>query len=41
MTEAFGGGAEFVVVLPEALTGPDLAPALTAPGEPVAEEESR
>ncbi|WP_369190505.1 ATP-binding protein [Streptomyces sp. R08] len=41
VTEAFGGGAEFVVVLPEALTEPDLAPALTAPGEPVAEEESR
>jgi two-component system CitB family sensor kinase len=39
-TEAFGGGAEFVVVLPEALTEPDLEPALTVPGEP-AEEESR
>ncbi|MBQ1099280.1 sensor histidine kinase [Streptomyces sp. b94] len=44
--EAHGGGAEFVVVLPEALTEPDLdpttpAPALTAPVNTAAEEESR
>ncbi|AQS67147.1 sensor histidine kinase [Streptomyces pactum] len=42
--EARGGGAEFVVVLPEALAEPDLGPALTAPAAPVnttAEEESR
>ncbi|MFI1720979.1 ATP-binding protein [Streptomyces sp. NPDC020489] len=31
VTEADGGGAEFTVVLPEALAGPDLEPALTAP----------
>ncbi|MEU6381503.1 sensor histidine kinase [Streptomyces sp. NPDC046909] len=46
VTEAVGGGAEFTVVLPEALTGPDLQPALTVPsaGEDTArnavEEES-
>ncbi|WP_177001274.1 sensor histidine kinase [Streptomyces sp. cf386] len=41
--EAAGGGAEFTVVLPEALAEPDLEPALTAPSDaqPVAEEESR
>ncbi|MFB6556052.1 ATP-binding protein [Streptomyces sp. NPDC056405] len=41
--EAHGGGAEFVVVLPEALTEPDLDPALTAPApvNTAAEEESR
>lgn len=48
--EAHGGGAEFVVVLPEALTEPDLDPApatlaltttLTAPVNTAAEEESR
>ncbi|MGW7281236.1 sensor histidine kinase [Streptomyces sp. NPDC054844] len=42
--EAHGGGAEFVVVLPEALTEPDLdptTPALTAPVNTAAEEESR
>ncbi|MEU9590636.1 sensor histidine kinase [Streptomyces sp. NPDC048193] len=48
---AHGGGAEFVVVLPEALTGAEPEPALTAPVCPapdsaapvntVAEEESR
>ncbi|MFF4543508.1 ATP-binding protein [Streptomyces sp. NPDC001435] len=31
VSEADGGGAEFTVVLPEALTEPGLAPALTAP----------
>ncbi|MGI5378758.1 ATP-binding protein [Streptomyces sp. CA-251387] len=41
--EAAGGGAEFTVVLPEALAEPDLEPALTVPSDPqtVAEEESR
>ncbi|WP_416978170.1 ATP-binding protein [Streptomyces sp. T028] len=39
--EATGGGAEFVVVLPEALSGPDLEPALTAPAHSAVEEESR
>lgn len=41
--EAAGGGAEFVVVLPEALAAPDLEPVLTVPSDPhtVAEEESR
>ncbi|MFF7167305.1 ATP-binding protein [Streptomyces sp. NPDC008086] len=41
--EAAGGGAEFTVVLPEALAGPDLEPALAVPSDaqPVAEEESR
>ncbi|WP_345008444.1 sensor histidine kinase [Streptomyces shaanxiensis] len=41
--EAAGGGAEFTVVLPEALTEPDLEPALTVPSDAqsVAEEESR
>ncbi|MEW2265713.1 ATP-binding protein [Streptomyces sp. NPDC047853] len=46
---AYGGGAEFVVVLPEALTGPDPEPAPTAPAAPTAlapvntaaEEETR
>ncbi|MFE5396720.1 ATP-binding protein [Streptomyces sp. NPDC056568] len=46
---AYGGGAEFVVVLPEALTGADPEPALTAPAAPTAltpantaaEEEAR
>ncbi|MFE6822928.1 ATP-binding protein [Streptomyces sp. NPDC057690] len=40
--EADGGGAEFTVVLPEALTEPDPEPALTAPAKSsAAEEESR
>jgi two-component system CitB family sensor kinase len=39
--EAHGGGAEFTVVLPEALTEPEPEPALTAPVETSAEEESR
>ncbi|MEU5887495.1 sensor histidine kinase [Streptomyces sp. NPDC047461] len=38
VTEADGGGAEFTVVLPEALAGPGLEPALTVPA--VVEEES-
>ncbi|MEU5319807.1 sensor histidine kinase [Streptomyces sp. NPDC021056] len=38
VTEADGGGAEFTVVLPEALAGPDLEPALTVPA--VVEKES-
>ncbi|MFI9760270.1 ATP-binding protein [Streptomyces sp. NPDC051963] len=41
--EAHGGGAEFTVILPEALAQPDLEPALTVPSAPtsVAKEESR
>ncbi|KUL37054.1 sensor histidine kinase [Streptomyces regalis] len=41
--EAAGGGAEFTVVLPEALAEPDLEPALTLPSaaQTTAEEESR
>ncbi|CAL9605281.1 ATP-binding protein [Streptomyces sp. enrichment culture] len=39
--EAYGGGAEVVVVLPEALTEPAPEPALTAPVTTTAEEESR
>ncbi|MGW1357589.1 ATP-binding protein [Streptomyces chartreusis] len=43
--EAAGGGAEFTVVLPEALAEADLEPALAVPSDPhahtVAEEESR
>ncbi|MGW1951529.1 ATP-binding protein [Streptomyces sp. NPDC001920] len=41
--EAPGGGAEFIVVLPEALAEPDPAPVLTVPSDPhtVTEEESR
>ncbi|MFE5918977.1 ATP-binding protein [Streptomyces sp. NPDC056468] len=41
--EAAGGGAEFTVVLPEALAEPDLEPALAMPSDAqtVAEEESR
>ncbi|WP_432192903.1 ATP-binding protein [Streptomyces sp. bgisy027] len=43
--EAAGGGAEFTVVLPEALAEADLEPALSVPSDPhphtVAEEESR
>ncbi|GGX07114.1 histidine kinase [Streptomyces chartreusis] len=43
--EAAGGGAEFTVVLPEALAAADLEPALSVPSDPhahtVAEEESR
>ncbi|WP_314224465.1 sensor histidine kinase [Streptomyces zaehneri] len=39
--EADGGGAEFTVVLPEALTEPDLEPALAAPAKSTAEEEAR
>ena len=40
--EAAGGGAEFTVVLPEALAGPDLEPAVSVPPGPqtAAEEES-
>ncbi|MFF1298653.1 MULTISPECIES: ATP-binding protein [unclassified Streptomyces] len=38
VTEADGGGAEFTVVLPEALASPGLEPALTVPA--VVEEES-
>lgn len=40
---AAGGGAEFTVVLPEALAEPDLEPALAVPSDAqtVAEEESR
>ncbi|GAA3294949.1 sensor histidine kinase [Streptomyces cinereospinus] len=37
--EAAGGGAEFTVVLPEALTGPGAEPALTVPPPPRAAEE--
>ncbi|WP_460070306.1 sensor histidine kinase [Streptomyces sp. YKOK-I1] len=39
--EAVGGGAEFTVVLPEALAGPDLEPALTASVNGTVEEETR
>ncbi|MER5429049.1 sensor histidine kinase [Streptomyces sp. NPDC002588] len=43
--EAVGGGAEFTVVLPEALAGPDLEadpePALAVTAQSTAEEESR
>ncbi|WP_217211369.1 sensor histidine kinase [Streptomyces sp. AC550_RSS872] len=42
--EAAGGGAEFTVVLPEALAEPGLEPALTVPSDArtaAAEEESR
>ncbi|MEU1513666.1 sensor histidine kinase [Streptomyces sp. NPDC005811] len=39
--EAVGGGAEFTVVLPEALAGPDLEPALTASVNGTVEEEAR
>ncbi|MFG3132788.1 ATP-binding protein [Streptomyces tendae] len=39
--EAYGGGAEFVVVLPEALAEAAPEPALTAPVTNAAEEESR
>lgn len=41
--EAAGGGAEFTVVLPEALAEPGLEPALAVPSDAqtVAEEESR
>ncbi|CAL9607904.1 ATP-binding protein [Streptomyces sp. enrichment culture] len=39
--EAYGGGAEVVVVLPEALTEAAPEPALTAPVTTTAEEESR
>jgi two-component system CitB family sensor kinase len=39
--EAYGGGAEFVVVLPEALAEPSPQPALTTPVPTAAEEESR
>ncbi len=41
VTEADGGGAEFTVVLPEALTEAALEPALTAPTQTAAEEETR
>ncbi|MGY6025757.1 sensor histidine kinase [Streptomyces spinosirectus] len=39
--EAHGGGAEFTIVLPEALTDPAPEPALTVPAETTVEEESR
>ncbi|MCF3132035.1 ATP-binding protein [Streptomyces olivochromogenes] len=39
--EADGGGAEFTVVLPEALTEPGLEPALAASVETAAAEEAR
>jgi two-component system CitB family sensor kinase len=41
--DAAGGGAEFIVVLPEALAEPELEPALTGPTDPhtAAEEEAR
>ncbi|MFJ4334550.1 ATP-binding protein [Streptomyces sp. NPDC088935] len=39
--EAYGGGAEVVVLLPEALTEAAPGPALTAPVSTAAEEESR
>ncbi len=39
--KAYGGGAEFVIVLPDALTEPVPHPALTAPVTAAAEEESR
>ncbi|POX50689.1 histidine kinase [Streptomyces sp. Ru71] len=41
--EAHGGGAQFTVVLPEALAEPELGlePALAAPAETAVEEESR
>jgi two-component system CitB family sensor kinase len=38
--QADGGGAEFTVVLPEALTEPEPAPALAARAETAAEEEA-
>ncbi|MER6425475.1 sensor histidine kinase [Streptomyces sp. NPDC001137] len=39
--EADGGGAEFTVVLPEALTDPAQEPALTATADTTVKEESR
>ncbi|MFI5687484.1 ATP-binding protein [Streptomyces sp. NPDC051636] len=39
--EADGGGAEFTVLLPEALSEPGLEPALTATAPNAAEEEAR
>ncbi|USQ83918.1 sensor histidine kinase [Streptomyces phaeoluteigriseus] len=39
--DALGGGAEFTVVLPEALTEAEPEPALTAPAQGTVEEESR
>ncbi|GGW67061.1 sensor histidine kinase [Streptomyces griseoloalbus] len=39
--EAHGGGAEFTVVLPEALTEPSAQPALAGASGPTADEESR
>ncbi|MET7293781.1 sensor histidine kinase [Streptomyces griseoloalbus] len=39
--EAHGGGAEFTVVLPEALTEPSAQPALAGASGPAAGEESR
>ncbi|MFE9626089.1 ATP-binding protein [Streptomyces sp. NPDC006527] len=39
--EAQGGGAEFTVVLPEALTVPEPEPALATPAKGTAEKESR
>ncbi|MET9385459.1 sensor histidine kinase [Streptomyces sp. NPDC002928] len=40
VSEADGGGAEFTVVLPEALAEPDLEPALSGPAESAVKEES-
>ncbi|MER5757188.1 sensor histidine kinase [Streptomyces sp. NPDC002088] len=40
VSEADGGGAEFTVVLPEALAEPDLEPALSGPAQSAVEEES-
>lgn len=39
--DALGGGAEFTVVLPEALTEAEPEPALAAPAQGTVEEESR
>ncbi|MFF8321443.1 ATP-binding protein [Streptomyces bobili] len=41
VSDADGGGAEFTVVLPEALTEAELEPALAAPAQSTAEEETR
>ncbi|MEV6403716.1 sensor histidine kinase [Streptomyces bobili] len=41
VSDADGGGAEFTVVLPEALTEAELEPALAAPAQSTAEKETR
>jgi two-component system CitB family sensor kinase len=41
VSDAHGGGAEFTVVLPEALTEAELEPALAAPTQSTAEKETR